>query len=426
MKGHSIATTALVVTASLAAAACGGGSSSGSSSGTPSILIGLNVPTTADPYVAGIITRGAQLAVDQENAAGGVKVGGATYTLSIKKYDDGNNPQQAASNVDTAIHDGAVALIEAGTGASISASHSASAGVPEIIVTNGDTSLLVNKQTNAPLPSLFRLGIPNDAASTLLSTYIKSHTSSVAILHDDTSNGRDGATTLESALGTAGVSVSPAPIEVPSASPAIDAQVQQVKAANPSGIVLWGTDLFIAKAVSAFRAAGVTATIYTSKEGASPAVRLLAGNAATEGIRLVTGRMTSEGDDTSFPNFEKQLAQDHLGPTDAGFKNAEGQEIRQPNDVDFFAYDSVKLIVAALQKDASVNPSQALLKQMAVVMVKSANGDARGFDPMVHEAFAAQDVYIAGIHDMQYEPVKDEMLSATLPAEDEILADFHA
>jgi hypothetical protein len=153
---------------------------------------------------------------------------------------------------------------------------------------------------------------------------------------------------------------------------------------------------------------------------------LLAGNAATEGLSIVTGRMTSEGDNTDFPNFEKALAQDHLGPTDAGFKDAQGQEIRQPNDVDFFSYDAVHVIVAALQHQGSVATGKTLLDDMNVVTVKSANGDARGFDSQSHEAFAAADVYIAGIHDMQFEPVKDEELSATLPTEDEILADFHS
>ncbi|MBV9100339.1 MAG: amino acid ABC transporter substrate-binding protein [Candidatus Dormibacteraeota bacterium] len=415
-------TLALACVAATGAAACGSTGSGSSGSGT--ILIGLNIPVSADPSVAGVITRGAQLAVDQANARGGVKVGGTTYRLLIKKYDDGGQPQQAAANVDSAIHDGAVAMVEDGIGMRISAAHSQAAGVPEIDITNGDTTLLVNQQM-IPYPSLFRLGIPNDAASGLLATYVQSHSQTAALLHDDTDNGRDGAMNMVSNFQTAGVTLSPSqPIEIAADSPTIDAQVQEVKAAAPGAIVLYGTDLFIAKAVTAFHAAGVSTPIYTSQQGESPAVRLLAGAAATEGMKLVTGRMTSEGDATDFPAFEKALAQDHLGPTDAGFKDSEGQEIRQPNDVDFFAYDAVHVIIAALQHQGSANPGRPLLDAMNVVTVKSANGDARGFNSQNHEAFAAQDVYIAGIHDMQFEPVKDEQLSATLPTEDEILSDF--
>ena len=158
----------------------------------------------------------------------------------------------------------------------------------------------------------------------------------------------------------------------------------------------------------------------------TPSVRALDGNSATDGVKLISGRMDSEGDNTDFPAFEKALAADHLGPTDAGFKNAEGQEVRQPNDIDFFSYDSVNVVLAALQKNRSAEPGQSLLTDMTLVSVKSANGDARGFDSQTHEAFAQQDVYIASIHDMQFQPVKDEQLSATLPQEDQILANFHS
>ena len=423
MRARQLA-TGLVLVATAGLAACGSGG--GGPAGRTTILIGLNVPATSDPYVAGVISRGAELAVDQADTAGGVRIAGAAYHLQLKIYDDGGDPQRAASNVDAAIHDGAVALIEDGIGMSISASHSAAAGVAEIDITNGDVGLLVSKD-NVPLPSLFRLGIPNDAAAGLLATYIQSRATTAAILHDDTGNGRDGSNQLVNGLQTAGVTLQPPqPIEIPAASPAIDAQVQEVRAANPGAIALWGTDLFIAKAVTAFRAAGVTTPIYTSPSGAAPAVRLLAGPSASEGLRIVTGRMTSEGDTTDFATFEQALARDHLGPTDAGFKDAAGQEIRQPNDVDFFAYDAVHVLVAALQKQGSAGPGQSLLDDMNIVTVRSANGDARGFDSQSHEAFAAQDVYIAGVHDMQYEPVKDEQLSATLPAEDEILGDFHS
>ena len=387
------------------------------------VLIGLNVPVTADPYVAGFITRGAQLAVDQANAAGGVKVGGATYQLKLKTYDDNNDPQQSAANVDSAIRDGCVAVIDDGIGASISAPKSAAAGVAEIIISNGDLGLLLD-QNNVPRPSLFRLGIPNDAASGLLATYIASRTTKVAILHDDSADGRDGSNQLVSALGSAGVTIAPAPIEVPAASPTIDTQVQQAAIGHPAGIVVWGTDTFVAKAVAAVHSAGITTTIYTNQAGESPTVRLLDG-AATDGMRVVSSRMTSEGDAADFPAFEHQLAQDKLGPTDAGFKDAAGQEIRQPNDIDFFSYDSVHILVAALQRRNSVTPGSTLLDEMSVVTVKSANGDARGYNSQSHEAFAAADVYIAGIHDMQFEPVKDETLSATLPTEDEILGNFH-
>jgi ABC-type branched-subunit amino acid transport system substrate-binding protein len=257
----------------------------------------------------------------------------------------------------------------------------------------------------------------------VLATYIYKSCQKVAILHDDSGNGRDGASTLAGALQDTNINPSPV-IEVPSASPTLDTQALEIKQANPCAVALWGGDVFIAKAISALRTAGVSASIYTSQAGESPAVRALDGNAVTDGVKFVSGRMTSEGDTADFPKFEKALAADHLGPTDAGFRDAEGQEVRQPNDIDFFAYDSVNVVVAALQKQRSVQPGPTLLTDMTLVSVTSANGDARGFDSQAHEAFAFQDAYIAVIHDMRFEPVKDEALSASLPDENEILSQF--
>jgi ABC-type branched-subunit amino acid transport system substrate-binding protein len=385
-------------------------------------MIALNVPVSADPYVTGVITRGAKLAVDMDNKSGGVKIGNQTYTLTLKTYDDANNPQTAAQNVQSAIHDGAIAIIEDGIGIPGSSTQTDAAGVPQIAITDGNAGLLTDKNGNQ-INSAFGLRIPNSAASDVLATYIYQKCQKVAILHDDSDNGRDGSDSITGSLNDTDINPSPT-IEVPANSPTIDTQAQQIKAANPCAVVIWGGDLFIAKAITALRSAGVSATLYTSQQGESAAVRALDGLTATDGVKLVSGRMDSEGDNTDFPKFERELANDHLGPTDAGVKDAEGQEIRQPNDIDFFSFDSVNVVIAAYQKQGNPQPSQQLLTDMTLVTVTSANGDARGFASQGHEAFAFEDAYIAVINDMQFEPVKDEALSASLPKENEILSQF--
>jgi ABC-type branched-subunit amino acid transport system substrate-binding protein len=397
-------------------AACG---SSGGGGGTATILIGVNVPSSADPFVAQYITRGAQLAVSEANQKG-LTIAGTTYRLAVKVYDDAGQPQQSASNVDSAIHDGAVAVIEDGLGATISAAHTNAAGVPEIAIDNGDAGLLDPQNR----PSLFRLGIANDASAGRLGSYISTITQSVAIIHDDSASGRDGANQLTMALATANATAAPV-VEVAGAAPTLDAQVAQLVAAKPGAIAIWGTDTFVGKVAAALHTAGVTIPLFSGAQGESPAVRSIAGAAGSEGLRLVTSRMTSESDPSSFGQFEHRLAALEGGPTDAGFKNTEGQEIRQPNDRDLFSYDAVNLVVAALQKQNAVAPGANLIKAIGSVSVASANGDHRGFNPQNHEGVADDDMYIAVIHDMQFEPVKDEKLSATLPAQDEILANFH-
>jgi ABC-type branched-subunit amino acid transport system substrate-binding protein len=419
--GRALAALTLPTIALIAACGGGGGGSTGSpTSNLPTVTIGVIVPTSADPYVAQFIKRGAQQGVNEANSKGGITVGGHTYQLALKIYDDAGQVQQSAAAVDSAIHDGAVAILEDGLGASISAAHSQAAGVPEIDIANGDVSLLDPQNR----PSLFRLGIANDAAANRLSAYITQSIHTLAILHDDTSSGRDGATQLTMALATAGGVAGPN-IEAASGAPTLDTQIQQITGSGAGGVVIWGTDSFVGKAVAAMHAAGVTLPLFAGPTGESPAVRAVAGNAATDGLRFVSSRVTSEADASSFGQFEHRLAAAQGGPTDAGFKNAAGEEIRQPNDFDFYAYDAVNLVAAALKKQGSVQPGAGLITAIGSVNVPSANGDTRGFNPQNHEGIADDDMYIAVIHDMQFTPVKDEQLSKTLPAVDQILGNFH-
>jgi branched-chain amino acid transport system substrate-binding protein len=415
------AVTGLTIVALGALAACGGSGGGGAASpGTAStITIALDIPVTADAYVAGAIQRGADVAIKEANARG-VTIAGTKYTLALKVYDDNGQPAASAQNVSSAISDGAVAVIEDGLGAAVSAPRSAAAGVPEIDIANGTAALMDPKNR----PSLFRLGIANDAAATLLGTYLVQTTKHVAIIHDDSDSGRDGADQLTQSLATAGGTASPS-IEVPADSATFDAQLQTVTASGAGALAVWGSDLFVAKVVSSAQAAHLAVPIFTGPTGESPAVRAAAGNAATDGLRFVSSRLTSEDDSTSFGQFEQRLARAEGGPTDAGFKDTEGREVRQPNDLDFFAYDAANLVVAALQKQNSAAPGKSLIAAIGAVSVKSANGDTRGFNPQNHEGVSDDDMYIAVIHDMKFTPVKDEELSKTLPAEDQILSDFH-
>lgn len=421
MPTHARALAALTLPAIALVAACGGGGGTGSpTSNLPTVTIAVIVPTSADPYVAQFIKRGAQQGVNEANQKGGITVGGHTYQLALKVYDDAGQVQQSAAAADSAIHDGAVAILEDGLGATISAPHSQAAGIPEIDIANGDATVLDPQNR----PSLFRLGVANDASATRLGAYVTQSIHTVAILHDDTGSGRDGANQLTMALATAGGVAAPS-IEAAAGAPTLDTQIQQITGSGAGGVVIWGSDSFVGKAVAAMHAAGVTLPLFAGPTGESPAVRAVAGNAATDGLRFVSSRMTSEADASSFGQFEHRLAAAQGGPTDAGFKNAAGQEIRQPNDFDFYAYDALNLVVAALQKQGSVQPGAGLITALSAVHVTSANGDTRGFNPQNHEGIADDDMYIAVIHDMQFTPVKDEQLSKTLPSVDQILGNFH-
>ena len=404
----------------VAVGACGGGGgSSGTTAGSSTVLIALDVPASTDAVVAGTITRGADLAVKEINAKGGVSAGGRQYQLSLRSYDDAGDPQRAASNTAAALADGAVAIIEDGTGATISAPKTLAAGVPEIATASGLTAL-----GDGSLQSVFRLGIGNGAASSVLSAYVGSHKpGSAAVLHDDSADGRDGARQMAADLPTASVAVGP-DLEAAASAPTLDAQLRQVADSHSPALVVWGGDDFVARALRAIGQSGLKLQVYSGPSGERPTVRSVAG-AAAEGLWLVAARMTSESDSTSFPDFERRLAAAEGGPVDAGVKDAAGEEIRQPADTDFYSYDAVNLVVKALARAGSVSPGQGLLDAFTSVNVRSANGDSRGFRKDIHEGISDGDLYIARIHDSRFDPVKDEPLSATLPVEDQVLARFH-
>ena len=51
--------------------------------------------------------------------------------------------------------------------------------------------------------------------------------------------------------------------------------------------------------------------------------------------------------------------------------------------------------------------------------MQGANGDERGFNRRNHDGVIDDDVYFAKFEDMQFSPVKDDPLSATLPTLDQ-------
>jgi ABC-type branched-subunit amino acid transport system substrate-binding protein len=80
-----------------------------------------------------------------------------------------------------------------------------------------------------------------------------------------------------------------------------------------------------------------------------------------------------------------------------------------------YAYDFVRLLIAAIQAAGGVDDRAKVLAAMNEVTIQGANGDERAFNEKNHEGVIDDDVYFARFRDMTYEPVKDDPLSATLP-----------
>jgi len=91
---------------------------------TAVIKIGSIGPLTGDQQAIGVDEKnGVDLAIAEANAAGGVTVGGKTYTLQIDAKDDQHDPQLAVTGAQQLADDGVVAVVgHLNSGASIPAS----------------------------------------------------------------------------------------------------------------------------------------------------------------------------------------------------------------------------------------------------------------------------------------------------------------
>ena len=97
----------VIVVAAILMSAC----SSGAKKATLGrALIVVNAPFASVPSVAEPIARGVELAVGQLNANG--------WRLEVERLDSGGSATTAAANVRKAIADGAVAVVDEGTGVS--------------------------------------------------------------------------------------------------------------------------------------------------------------------------------------------------------------------------------------------------------------------------------------------------------------------
>ena len=79
-----------------------------------------------------------------------------------------------------------------------------------------------------------------------------------------------------------------------------------------------------------------------------------------------------------------------------------------------YAYDFTHVLVAALTRAGSLDAGK-VLAALDEVTTQGANGDERGFNRHNHDGVVDDDVYFARFHDMTYQPVPDDPLSATLP-----------
>jgi ABC-type branched-chain amino acid transport systems, periplasmic component len=392
----------ILCVAVFALAGCGG---SAKKSGT--LLIAVDAPFSRSPYVGETIANGLQLAVDEVNAGGGVATKDTVYQLQVKRYDNALSPRQALANARRAIADGAVAIVDDGTGVDAAWRVANDAHVPIGITYGGGLDLV----DTAKRPNVFRVAPTDHGIAFRLAEYTIPKGLKLALLHDDTSYGQEGARALDVAFSRNASSVA-LKLTLPAGDTDLSPQVLRARRSGAKALLVWGEASTIAKVVVAARSAGWNAPVYAPPSAEDPALRQQLADRPQwlDGLVFASGRMTAELGPGFFYAFEAKY-ESAYGAQKVGVRTADGKEVIAPPDYAMYSYDFGNLLAAALRAGANKDLSKALEQ----VTVRGANGDERGFNERNHEGVVDDDVYFARFRGMTYEPVKDDPLSSTLP-----------
>ena len=395
----------LVVVLGLCAlvAGCGGDKSSDK---TKTVTIAVNAPFSRTPYVGQTIADGAALAASKA----AVDVNGVKYRFRIKRYDTGLSPSTAARNVRKAIADGAVAIVDEGTGVDASWQFARDADIPLAVTYQGGEGLIDPSKR----PNVFRIAPTDHGMSFRFAEYLIPKELKVALITDDSSYGQEGAEALDEAFSENPESVA-AKLTVPSDSPDLSPQVLRARRAGATALLVWAQPTTIAGVLSAARASSWKVPVYTSPTGEDPLVRQQLANHPdwVDGLTFASGRPTAEVGAGPFLSFQRDL-ENRFGVQLVGVKTPDGAQVVQPPDYAMYSYDFVNVLAAGIQRAGGTADNKKILAALNQVTVAGANGDNRGFNERNHEGVVDDDVYFAKFEGMTYRPVKDDPLSKTL------------
>ena len=396
----------LFVVAFCAVLAGCGDDKSADSTKTKTVTIAVNAPFSRTPYVGQTIADGAELAASKA----GVEVDGVKYRFRIKRYDTGLSPSTAVRNVRKAIADGAVAIVDEGTGVDASWQIARDKDIPLAVTYQGGEGLI----DPAKRPNVFRIAPTDHGMSYRFAEYLIPKKLKVALITDDSSYGQEGAKALDEAFAENPDSVA-AKMTVPAAAPDLSPQVLRARRAGATALLVWAQPTTIAGVLSAARSSGWKVPVYTSPTGEDPLVRQQLANHPdwVDGLTFASGRPTAEVGAGPFLSFQRDL-ENRFGVQLVGVKTPDGAQVVQPPDYAMYSYDFVNVLAAAIQRAGGVADKKKILAALNQVTVAGANGDQRGFNERNHEGVVDDDVYFAKFDGMTYRPVKDDPLSATL------------
>lgn len=383
--------------------ACGGDGSNGADK---TLLIAVNAPFSRTPYVGQTIADGAQLAADEAS----IETDDGTYRFRIKRYDSGLSARRAVANVRRAIADGAVAILDEGTGINASWRLARDADRPICITYQGGVDLVDAVER----PNVFRIAPTDHGTAFRLAEYLVPKGLKIGLVSDDSAYGQEGAKALGESFSQNPEAVAIS-LTVPAGAADLAPEVLRARRADATALLVWGQPTTIAGVIAAARSSGWDVPVYTPAAGEDPLVRQQLAHRPewVDGLTFAAGRPTAEVGPGPFLAFQDKY-ETRFGVQLVGVKTPDGDEVVQPPDYAMYSYDCVNVLAAAVQRAGDPEDRQALLDALNQVSVTGANGDQRGFNENSHEGVVDDDVYFARFEGMTYAPVKDDPLSSTL------------
>jgi ABC-type branched-subunit amino acid transport system substrate-binding protein len=400
-------TWALAAALLVLAASAGCGGSEATEGGE--LLIVVNAPFSRTPALGETIAQGAELAAAESNGAGRLIADGRIYTLRVRRLDNGLSARRSAENVRRAIADGAIAVVDDGIGVDASWRAAAAADLPLALPYGGGSGLVDVDQR----PNVFRIAPRDRGIAFRLAEYLVPKGLRLALLHDTSGYGREGAVSLAAAFG-------PTPDAVAArltlaAAGNVTPQVLAARRSGATALLVWAQPAVIANVLFAARSAGWDVPVYAPPSGSDPLIRQQLADHPdwVDGLTFASGRMTAEVGPGPWQAFQGSYER-AFGPLDVGVRTSGGKRVVQPPEYGMYSYDFVRVLAAAILKAGSVERAD-VLRALEEVTVRGANGDERGFNERSHEGVVDDDVYFARFRDMTFAPVDDDPLSSTLP-----------
>jgi branched-chain amino acid transport system substrate-binding protein len=387
-------------------ASCGGGGDGSDSTETLTIVV--NAPFSRSTYIGDTIARGAELAANQ---AGVIETENGNYRLRVRRLDNALSPRRAVANVRRAVGDGAIAVVDEGTGVDAAWEIAERSDLPIGITYQGGRGL-VDPEAR---PNVFRIAPTDRGISYRLAEYMIPKGLRVALMTDDSGYGQEGRAALARSFGSNPEAVA-VRLQLPAAAPDLSPQVLRARRSGATALLVWAQPATIAKVLTAARTRGWDVPVYAPPSGADPLVRQQLADHPdwVDGLTFAGGRMTAELGPEAWNAFQTQY-QGSFGVDPVGVRTSGGEQVLQPPEYAMYSYDFVRVLAAALRQAGGPSDRGAVLDALNEVTVRGANGDERGFNLHSHEGVVDDDVYFARFDDMTFAPVKDDPLSSTLP-----------